>query len=254
MLHERDAAALDRAGHEHLRPVVDSGQLAERASQLRVVVAVARRHMPAERRELRLEIAEGEDLLGRLVRLELVAVDDDGQPRQAIVGSTLKRLEVLPLLELAVSDHDDDAAAVPELPLRPGDAAALRDAHAERARVRLDPRYADVRVPVEAVQPPQLQELLGGQEAERVEHRVEPRHVMALRGEVHVAVRVVEAELDGVQVLVEEEDDDIHRAEARAEMARPCPLHGRERVQPAEVGDARKVALRLRELRLRDER
>ena len=67
--------------------------------------------MPSERRELRLEVAEREDLLRRLVGLELVAVDDDGQPRQAVVGRALKRFEVLALLELAVSDHDDDAAA-----------------------------------------------------------------------------------------------------------------------------------------------
>ena len=198
MLHERDAATLDRPGDEHLRPVVDGGQLGERAPQLRVVVAVARRDMPAERRELRLEVAEGEDLLRRLVGLKLVAVDDDGQPRQAVVGRTLKRLEVLALLELAVSDHDDDAATRAELPLRPGDAAALRDPHAQRPRVRLDPGHANVRVPVEPVQPPEPQELLGGDDAERMEHRVQPRHVVALRREVHVAVGVVEAELASV--------------------------------------------------------
>ncbi len=87
-----------------------------------------------------------------------------------------------------------------------------------------------------------------------MEHRVEARHVVALGGEVHVATRVVEADLHRVQVLVEEEDDDVHRAEARTDVARARPFHGRERVQPAKVGDARKVALRFRELRLRDER
>ena len=90
VLHERDAPTLDRTGDEHLGPVVDGRQLGERAPQLRVVVAVARRHMPAERRELRLEVAEGEDLLRRLVGLKLVAVDDHGQPRQAVMGRTLQ--------------------------------------------------------------------------------------------------------------------------------------------------------------------
>ena len=135
------------------------------------------------------------------------------------MGRTLKRLEVLALLELAVSDHDDDAAAVAELPLRPRDAAALRDPHAERPRVRLDPGYSNVGVPVEPVQPPETQELLGGHDAERLEDGVEPGHVVALRREVHIAVRVVEAELHGVQVLVEQEDDDVHSTEARAKMA-----------------------------------
>jgi hypothetical protein len=61
----------------------------------------------------------------------------------------LQRFPVLALLELAVAGHHDDAPAAPELPLRPCDASALRDSHAERARVRLDPRHADVRVTVQ---------------------------------------------------------------------------------------------------------
>ena len=84
---------------------------------------------------------------------------------------------------------------------------------------------------------PQPQQLLRRHDPERVEHRVQPRHVVALRREVHVAVGVVEAELRGVQLLVEQEDDDVHRAEARAEMARARPLDRGQRVEPAHVGD-----------------
>ena len=52
MLHERDAAALDRPGDERLRTVGDRAQLAEHAPQLVVVVAVAGSDVPAERGEL----------------------------------------------------------------------------------------------------------------------------------------------------------------------------------------------------------
>ena len=76
------------------------------------------------------------------------------------------------------------------MPLRPGDPAALRDAHPERAGVRLDPRHADVRVPVEPAEAPQPQQPLGRDHAERVQGRVEPGHVVALRREVDVAVGV----------------------------------------------------------------
>ena len=70
-----------------------------------VVVAVAGRDLPAERRELRLQVAEREDLLRRLVRLQLVAVDDDPQVSEPLVRRGLQRLPVLPLLELAVAGH-----------------------------------------------------------------------------------------------------------------------------------------------------
>ena len=166
----------------------------------------------------------------------------------------LQRLVVLALLQLAVADHDDDAPAPAEVPLRPGDAAALRDAHAERAGVRLDARHADVRMAVEPAEPAQPQQLLRRDDAERVEDRVQARHVVALRREVHVAVGVVEAELGDVQLLVEQEDDDVHRAEARAEVAGAGALDGGQRVEPAHVGDHGEARFpRAGELRLRDE-
>ncbi len=149
MLHERHATALDRASDEHLRAVRDRAELPERAPQLAVVVAVAGRNVPAKPSKLRLEISEREDLLRRPVRLKLVAVDDNGQARQAVVSRTLQGLEVLTLLQLAVTNHDYYPPAPAELPLRPGDAAAFGDAHAERAGVRLDARRPHVRMPVQ---------------------------------------------------------------------------------------------------------
>ena len=82
-----------------------------------MVVPVARDDAGAEGGDLRLEALEREDLLGRLVRLELVPVDDDEQPPDALVRGRLQRLPVLTLLQLAVAGHHDDAAAAPEVAL-----------------------------------------------------------------------------------------------------------------------------------------
>ena len=70
VLHEGDALALDRLRHERLghvrrRPSSNDG---ERLAQRRVVVPVAGGDVPAERAQLRLEVAEREDLLGRSCR------------------------------------------------------------------------------------------------------------------------------------------------------------------------------------------
>ena len=156
-----------------------------------MVMAVARLDRPAECSELRLELAKREELLGRLVGLELVAVDDDPQPTEPIVGRGLERLPVLTLLELAVAGHDDDDAAAAGAPFRERDPATLGDAHAERARVRLDPGNADIGMPVEPAEPPQLEQALLRDDPEAVEHRVQAGNVVALRREEDVPVRDV---------------------------------------------------------------
>ena len=124
-----------------------------------------------------------------LVGLELVPVDDDPEPAEPLVRGALQRLPVLPFLQLAVAGHHDHAAAAAEVPLRPRHAAPLRDPHPERARVRLDPRHADVGMAVEPAEPAQPQQTLGRDDAERMQHGVEARHVVPLRGEEDVAVR-----------------------------------------------------------------
>ena len=237
MLHERDSLPLHRLRHERLRPVVALPEGGERLAQSRVVVPVARAGLPSESDQLRLQVAERDDLVRRLVGLELVAVDDHPQPAQPLVGCALEPLPVLAFLQLAVARHHDDAAAVAEMPLRPGDPAALRDPHAERARVRLDSRDPDVRMSVEPAEPAKPQQTLAWDDAERDEGRILPRHVVPLRGEEDVAVGIVEADLAHVQLLEEQVRDDVERAEARPEVTRPGPLHGDERVQPAHVGE-----------------
>ena len=84
----------------------------------------------------------------------------------------LQRLPVLTFLQLAVAGHHDDAAATAAQALRERDAAALRDAHPQRARVRLDPGYADVGVAVETAEAAESQEALARHHAEREQRRV----------------------------------------------------------------------------------
>ena len=81
--HERDALALDRPCDERVRALVHRTERRERFAKLPVVVTVARAHVPSERTQLLLEIAERDDLLGELVRLQLVAIDDDPQRASA---------------------------------------------------------------------------------------------------------------------------------------------------------------------------
>ena len=239
MLHERDALALDRVRDEGLRCVAPGPKAGEDCAERGMVVAVARLDLPPERAELRGEVAEREDLVGPLVGLELVAVDDDPESAEPVVRGGLERLPVLALLQLAVACHHDGQTTTAGAPLAPRDPAPLRDAHAERAGVGLDARDADVRVPVEPAEPAQAREALGRKHAEPVQRRVEPRHVVTLRREEHVALRVVETELRDVQLGVEEMRHDVERAEARPEVPRARPLHRDERVQPADVGDQR---------------
>ena len=246
VLHERDALALDRPRDQDARrSVVVAPERAEGVPEHAVVVPVAGDDAAAERDELRLQALEREDLLGRLVRLELVPVDEDEQPPDPLVRRRLQRLPVLPLLELAVARHHDDTTSAAEMPLRPGDPPRLGDAHAERARVRLDPGDADVGVAVETAEPAQAQQPLGRDHAERVEGGVEPGHVVPLRGEEHVAVGRVEAELRDVQLLPEQMGDEVERAERGAEVPGAGALDRDERVRAAHVGEEREALVRV---------
>ena len=244
MLHERHALALDRARDERLRAIADLAERLERVAKLADVVAVAGRDVPAEGTEPRLELAERDDLVRRLVRLELVAIDDDRKARQALVRGGLEPFVVLTLLQLAVADHDDDPTAAAEVPLRPRDPAALRDAHPERAGVGLDPGDADVRMTVEPTEPAQPQQPLARDHAERVERRVEPWHVVPLRGEVHVAIGEAQPTADVFSSSKRRNATTSIALKRRAEMTRAGALHGDERVQPAHVGEKRESVVR----------
>ena len=205
----------------------------------RVVVPVGRLDVPAERAQLRLEVAERDDLLRPLVGLHLVAVDDDPEAPEPLVGGGLERLPVLALLELPVARHHDDPPLAPERALRQRDPASLRDAHPERARAGLDPRHADVRVTVEPPEATEPEETLARDDPEREERRIEAGHVVALGGEEDVPVGVLEPAPGDVELLEQQLDDEVERAERGAEVPRAGPLDRDERVQPAGVREQR---------------
>ena len=137
--------------------------------------------------------------------------------------------------------HHDDEPLPAEPALRERDPAALGDAHPERARARLDPGHADVRVPVEPAEAAEAKQALARDDAEREERRVQARHVVALGREEDVAVGIVESALGDVQLVEQELGDDVERAERRAEVAGAGALHRDERVQPARVGKERQL-------------
>ena len=161
------------------------------------------------------------------------------------MGGGLEGFPVLSLLQLPVAGHHDHDAPAAGEALGQRDPAALGDAHAERPRVRLDTRHADIRMAVEAAEPSQPDEPLGGENAEPVERGVQARNVVALRREEDVALGVVEPELGDVQLRVQEMDDDVERTEARAQVPRSRPLDRDEGVQAADVGDQREPRVRV---------
>src|SRR5205814_1643106 len=124
MLHEGNPSPLDRARDEDLRPFRLVAEVLEHIAQFAVVMPIADLDEPAEPPQLLLQVPEPEDLLRRPVRLQLVPVDDHDQVADDLVRAGLQRLPVLPLLELAVPGHDDDATATPEEAFRPCHAAA----------------------------------------------------------------------------------------------------------------------------------
>ena len=164
-----------------------------------------------------------------------------------------ERFPVLTFLQLAVARHHDDAAAAAEEALRPCHPPSLGETHPERPRVGLDAGHADVRVTVEPAEPPQAQEALGGDDAERVQRGVQPRHVVPFRGEEDVAIRVVPADLGDVQLAPQEVHHDVERAEARADVPGTGALDRDQRVRAAHVRDQREVIAGAPELLARDQ-
>src|SRR4026209_1903891 len=90
VLHERHALALDRARNERLWAIADPAEGFECVTKVADVVAITGHEGPAEGTDPGLERAEREDLVRRLVRLELIAIDDDRKARQALVRGGLE--------------------------------------------------------------------------------------------------------------------------------------------------------------------
>ncbi len=186
---------------------------------------------PAEGRDLALELAEVADLRDPRIRLQLVVVDDHRDLAEPAVRRGLERLPELALLELAVAREHVDVAAPPGEAVGQHETARLRDPHPERARVRHHlRRRQDVRVAGQAAQRAKSEELVEREPAEPDQDRVEARRVVALRGEVAVAL---------AEHLELEPRDDVHGAEARADVTRAGVLDHRQRVDSARVREGR---------------
>src|SRR6188472_4808293 len=112
MLHEGDAAALDRIGDDDLRLPGMRFAGAQRRREGIEVVAVAALDMPAEAFELGWQVAEIAGLADAIVRLQLVVIDDRRDLAHTSIGGRDQRLPDLALLQLAVAGQDVIAAFV----------------------------------------------------------------------------------------------------------------------------------------------
>src|SRR5207244_7209870 len=95
------------------------------------------------------------------------------------VRGRAERLPELTFLQLAVAGQDEDAPRRAGQTVRKRHPLRLRDAHAERAGVRLDVRRLHVRMSGQSAKAAQLMKLLRGKQAEADQNRVERGCVMA---------------------------------------------------------------------------
>ncbi len=192
----------------------------ERGEQRLVVVPVDLADLPAECGELRVERIEAVGVLGARALLQPVAVDDERQVVEPVVGRAHQRLPVAALLHLAVTGDD-------ERPSRPsGELRADRGADAdgqtvpERTRVRLDP--GDL-VPVgmsvqRGERGHERAQLVGGEVAGCGEGRIERRGAVPLRQDEPVAGvpgRLVGADVEDAE---EECGQDVGDGEVAADV------------------------------------
>jgi hypothetical protein len=166
-------------------------------------------------------------------------IDDRDDVAQALVGDRLKRLPDLTFLQLAVAGHHHHSAAHAVVPVGARHAVCLREAHAERAGVGRDGGRPDVRMSRQPAEAAQTMEQIEIEPAERDEQRIQGRRVVPLRRKVRVRAGRAAVRID--QFLRPQPGDQIHRAEARSDVAR-AGLHDHvERVQPADIGDERRT-------------
>ena len=141
--------------------VGDGVEPAEGRLDRRRVVAVDPLDVPAEGAELGREIAERGGALQRIVGLDLVVVDDDGELAHLPVGGGDQRFPDLALLQLAVAGDDRHLDRLALQPRGEHEALGLGDAHPERAGIGDHSGRADIGMAGEAVEPAQaVDELL----------------------------------------------------------------------------------------------
>ena len=133
-----DALALVGQRDDAGRHALDGVGPVEGLEDLAQVVAVDDLGLPAEGGELAVDRVHVQDLLGGAGLLEVVAVDDQREVVELILGGRGGGLPVLALVELAVAGHDVGVIALLVDPGRQRMADADREPLAERAGRRLD--------------------------------------------------------------------------------------------------------------------
>src|SRR3954462_3228068 len=112
--------------------------------------------VPAERAQLRFEVAQVTDLLHPGVRLNLVVVDDRDDLAEPPVRRRHERFPELSFLEFAVPRQYENAPAVTRQAIGQRHPLRLRDPHPERPGIRLDERCLHVRMAWQSVDAPEL--------------------------------------------------------------------------------------------------
>ena len=133
-------------------------------------VATCQRNAP----ELLAQVVEGDDLLGRPVRLDLVHVDNHPQVAETLLCCTLERLPVLALPKLPVTRHHHDAAAPAEVALCPPSPRPFEMPMPREPEFASTPGTAMSGWPSKASEPPECEQALRRHQAERVQRRVQP--------------------------------------------------------------------------------
>ena len=208
-----DALALLRARDDHGRLAGRLARLGVGGVDRGVVVAVDRDRVPAERLGP-LDVAVEVPADHRLARLaEAVDVDDRGQVVEPVEGGVLERLPHRALGHLGVAAQAPHAVGqAVELLARERHADRDRQALAERAGGHVDPRDDRDRVALElGAERAERQQLLVGDRAGRLEHRVVQRRRVALGEDQVVVVRVLRVLVVEPEVLLHQDRHQVGR-------------------------------------------
>jgi hypothetical protein len=219
--HERRLAGPERDRGQHVQ-------------QFAVVVAVDLDDREAEGGGLLVQRVQVVGLAYGGALLEPVAVDDDGEPVQFVLGGGHHRLPVAALLQFAVADEHVRAAPGDVELGRQGMAHGDGQAVAQRSGVGLD--AADLRAVGVAVERRQgLEEggqFLDRQEAEGGERGVEDAGDVALGQDEAVAVRVVDGVRGDVEHRPVQGGENVHCGQIAADVPRVGVVHQLQILDP----------------------
>ena len=245
VFHKGNTTAFNGVSDEYLGDLFNMPQVLECLSQGFLIVAAAAHHVPGESGKLSFYVLQIDDTVDFPVRLDLVVVNNHRQIADPLVSRGLQGLEILALLQLAVTGHDKHAPAAAQITLGPGHAATLGDAHAQRSRVGLHPGAGDIRMAVQTAQAPQPEQFFHGQQSQGEEHGIQPRYVVALGGKVDVAIGAVQSHPGQIHLAVVQVHHQIHGAETRAQVTGPRLFDRRQSIGTAHVGHQGKARCRI---------